>query len=106
VQGLPFSVVKHAYESPEKLKAIVAERGVDILLICEGLEADLGAVKDLSRGQKLLTVAAKEPYMQRGLSIGVFVEGEKLAIVVNLSATSQEGVSFSSDLLRLARVIR
>lgn len=106
IQGLPFQLVRHGYEGADKLKSFVSEKGVDILVVCDGLEPDLSAIKDFSREKKLLTVATKEPFIQRGLSIGVFVDGDKHAIVVNLPAATQEGVTFSSDLLRLARVIR
>ncbi len=106
VAGVPFTVVRHAFESAEKLKGFAQEKGADILLVCDGLESDLSAIKEVSREKKLLSVATREPYLQRGLSLGVFMEGERHAIVINLSAASQEGVTFSSDLLRLAKVIR
>jgi hypothetical protein len=106
IQGLPFQVIRHAYDSVDKLKAVVGEKGVDILVVCEGLESDVANIKDFSREKKVLTVGTKEPLVQRGLAIGVFVEGEKHTIVVNLPAASAEGITFSSDLLRLARLIR
>ncbi|MBK7863909.1 MAG: YfiR family protein [Archangiaceae bacterium] len=106
VSGLPFNTVKHAYESSEKLKALAIDRDVDIILVCEGLESELSGIKDVSRGEKILTVGAKEALVTRGLTLGVFAEGDKHTIVVNLAASQAEGITFSSDLLRLARVIR
>ena len=41
-----------------------------------------------------------------GLSLGVFIFDGKTTITVNLPASKEEGAAFSSELLRLARVIR
>jgi hypothetical protein len=103
---LPFTVTKLAFDNPAGLKAAVASHGIDILLVCEGLEGDLSAIKEFSHGQKVLTVGSKEPHLSQGLSLGVFFEGDRNSIVVNVKAAGEEGASFSSELLRLAKVIR
>ncbi len=106
VVGLPFSAVKHGYESPERLKSLATEKDIDIFFVCDGLESELSGIKDVSRAEKILTVGAKESLVTRGLTLGVFAEGDRHTIVVNLGAAGAEGVTFSSEMLRLARVIR
>jgi hypothetical protein len=106
IQGLTFRVVRLAYTGAAALRTEVASQGIDILLVCDGLDGAVGSIEGLSRSAHLLTVAAKEAFVEQGLSLGVFETGGKTEIVVNLPATSQEGVAFSSDLLRLARIIR
>ena len=104
IQGLPFRAVKLAWDA--STKAALTAQGVDVLLTCEGLDADTAAVRELARSRKLLTVGARQSYVEEGMSLGVFTVGDRLQIWVNLKAASEEGVSFSSDLLRLARVLK
>ena len=106
VQGLPLSVVKLAFTNPAQVRAAVAAQGIDVLLVSDHLEAELGAIKELSRSKKLMTVAGKEAYVPQGLTLGVFADGERNQIEVNLTAARAEDVSFSSDLLRLAKIIK
>ncbi len=106
VAGLPLTATKLAFSGLPPLKATIASKGVDVLLVCEGLDAELGGLKEISHAQKLLTIAGKEAYVTQGLTLGVFPDGDHSTIEVNLGAAAQENVSFSSDLLRLAKVTR
>lgn len=106
VQGLPFSVMRLPFDNAALLRAAVAAQGIDILFVCDRLDGELGSIKEVSRSMKLLTVGGRPAYVEDGLSLGVFSEGEAQVIQVNLSAAAQENVSFSSDLLRLAKVIK
>jgi hypothetical protein len=106
IQGLSLKVVRVAYNGAAALRTEVTNQGIDILLVCDGLDGAVSAIQGLSRSAHLLTVADKEAFVEQGLSLGVFETDGKTEIVVNLPATGQEGVAFSSDLLRLARIIR
>jgi hypothetical protein len=106
IQGLPLKVVRVPFSNAGALHSSIQAQGIDILFVCDGLESQLGAIHGLSHAEKLLTVAATQPMVEQGLALGVFDAGGKVEIVVNLPAAAQEGVSFSSDLLRLARIIR
>lgn len=104
VQGLPFQVLKVPH-GPE-LAASLERAGADILVVCPGLEGELAGLRTLSRARKLLTVGSTMASVEEGLTLGVFFEGGKNTVAVNLTAAAAEGVSFSSELLRLARVIK
>lgn len=106
VQNLPFRVVKLAYSGKEALHAAVSSQGIDALYISPGLESDQGSIRDESRRDHILTIASREDQLTSGFSLGVFVFDGKTTITVNLPASKEEGAAFSSELLRLARVIR
>ena len=106
VQGLPLHVVKLAYSSKDGLHGAVSGQGIDALYVCSGLEGDQGAIRDESRRDHILTIASHEEQLITGLSLGVFMYEGKMTITVNLPASKEEGAAFSSELLRLARVIR
>src|SRR6185295_7088358 len=105
-QELPISVVKLAYAGKDALKSSIAAQGIDALYCCPSLDPDLGAIREVSHQQHVLTLASKEAFVQAGLSIGVFPSDGKPMIMINLAASRDEGASLSSELLRLAAVIR
>jgi hypothetical protein len=106
VQDLPISVVKLAYASKEALKSAIGAQGIDAIYCCPSLEAELGAIREVSHQQHVLTLASREAFIRAGLSIGVFPNEGKATIMINLAASREEGASLSSDLLRLATVLR
>jgi hypothetical protein len=94
------------YPGPDGLRKTIAGAGIDLLYVCDGLDGDIDAVKDITRQSKVLSVAAKREYVEKGLSFGVFEIDGKSTILLNLQASRLEGVSFASDLLRLVTVVR
>lgn len=106
VQDLPISVVKLAYSGKEALKSAISAQGIDALYCCPSLEQELGTLREVSHQQHVLTLAAHEAFIRAGLSIGVFPNEGKATIMINLAASREEGASLSSDLLRLATVLR
>src|SRR5262249_31631856 len=106
IQELPFRVVKLAFGGRDALKAAVSSQGLDALYNCVGLEGDVGSVKEVSHREHVLTMAAREDQVSAGLTLGVFLTDGKATITVNLPASRDEGAAFSSELLRLAHVLR
>jgi hypothetical protein len=106
VQGFSPAAVKMPFESAESLKAAVSAQGVDVVMVCEGLDAEVVAVREVCRALKVMSVGEKLSYVEAGLTIGVIEAGGKPGMVVNLGAAAAENVSFSSELLKLAKVIR
>jgi YfiR/HmsC-like len=106
VIGLPIAISRLAYRTPDELKDSIVGSGIDVLYVCDGLEDDLDAIKDITRQTKVLSVGANREQIEKGLSLGVVEMDGKVTILVNLQGSRLEGVSFTSDLLRLASVIR
>jgi hypothetical protein len=106
VQSLPLRVIKLAFTGKEGLRTAIANQGIDALYVCPGFDSDQSAIREESRRGHILTIASREEQMTAGLSLGVFVFDGKTTITVNLPSSKEEGAAFSSELLRLARVIR
>jgi hypothetical protein len=106
VQNLPMRVVKLPYGGKDALHVAVAGQGIDAFYVCPGLEGDQGGIREESRRDHVLTIASREEQLMAGLSLGVFLFDGKTTITVNLPSSKEEGAAFSSELLRLARVIR
>jgi YfiR/HmsC-like len=106
VQALAVRATQLAYKDAAGLAAAIEAQGIDALYVCPGLEAELMGIFEATRKLKVITLASRQEYVRRGLSLGVFVIDGKPTILVNLAASKAEGAAFGSDLLRLAKVIR
>ena len=106
VQDLPMKVVKLPFSGKDALKAAIGPQGIDALYCCPGLDGDVAAIREVSHAAHVLTLASKEEYIAAGLAIGVFTVDGKATITVNLAASRDEGAALSSELLRLAKVVR
>jgi hypothetical protein len=106
VQGLGLKFTQIGFTNGPALQSSLASQNVDVLYVCTGLEADLPAIIEATRKRKNVSIGSREEHVQRGLALGVFQVDGKPTIVVNLPAAKAEGSGFSSDLLRLAKVIK
>lgn len=106
ISGLPFRAVQVAYQGPTALVDATKASGIDVLYVCGGLDADLPAIVAHTRGAKLTTMASNASYVHSGVALGLAVEEGKPRLLVNLEASRGEGAQFSSELMRLAKVIR
>ncbi len=106
VQGLSLKIIQLPFASGPALQAAASGQSIDVFYICVGLEADLPAIIETTRKRRAVSIGSREDQVQRGLALGVFQIEGKPTIVVNLPAAKAEGSAFSSDLLRLAKVIK
>jgi hypothetical protein len=106
VQGLPVKAAALAYRGPAALDAAIKSQGIAALYLCPGLENDLDAILAVTRAQKRISIGAREDYVVKGVSLGVFAFEGRPTIHVNLGGSRSEGSEFGSDLLRLSKVIK
>ena len=106
VSGLPIVVSRLNFTGEDALRKAITGAGIDFVYVCDGLDADLDAIERVTRQLKVMSVGSKQSQVEKGLTIGVFQMEDKCTILLNLSASRLEGISFAADLLRLAKVIR
>jgi len=106
VTGLSIAVARLSYGGAEALRKSVGAMGIDVIYVCAGLDADVGAITEVTRRTKVLTVGSRQEQVREGLSFGVFQVDGRTTILLNLPASRQEGAAFAADFLRLATVIR
>jgi hypothetical protein len=105
VHGLPFKAMRIAYDTGGSMKDLIRSEGVDALYACNGLDSEIDAIAALGQERKIITMGAREEYVKRALTIGVFTIDGAPSILINWGESQKEGASFSSDLVRLAKVI-
>jgi hypothetical protein len=106
VAGVPLRVIQLSYSAAEALAGAIGQQGIDVLYLCESLDPDLRVVLDVARKHQILTMAGTEDQVARGTALGVVFQESKAALLVNLTAAKSVGAAFTSDLLRVARVLR
>jgi len=103
---LPFRALTLPLETAEQLRKAIDQQGIDALFVLGATKDDLAGIQKVTREQKVLTLASREEQVTAGLSLGVFVIDGKTTLIVNLAASREEGAVFSSQLLKLAKVIK
>jgi hypothetical protein len=95
-----------AYDAPA-LGRLIEERGADVLLASNGLSTEeMLGLSRLAQTNQLLSAGNSVEQVDQYLTLCVTEGDGKPEIVINLKTARLEGISFSSNLLRLARVIR
>ncbi|HYO94371.1 MAG TPA: YfiR family protein [Polyangiaceae bacterium] len=79
---------------------------VAVFVVCSGLSQESAEIARVSRAHRILTVGTVLSYVEQNMTFGVFPEAGKYQMVVNLRVAAAERITFSSSLLKLARVLR
>lgn len=105
IQDKPFFAIKVA-SAPNELLSSIDKEGVDMLLVADGLEAEAEGLSALARSKQVLTASNDAAHVHRNFTVCVTEEQDKLKIVVNLTVAQSEKIRFSSQLLKLAKILR
>ena len=81
-------------------------RGCHLLFMSAKLRRDLPRVLDELDAEGVLTVSELDTFLERGGMINFVIEGDRVAIDINLDAAREAGLDISSQLLRVARNVR
>ncbi len=106
VSGLPVHVVHLSFSTAAKFEADLGRSGATAAYVCPGLGDELDAITRATRAHGVLTFTGSEPFVARGVSVGLVRREAKAGILVNLSASRAESADLDSALLRMAEVIR
>ncbi len=106
VPDMRVEAFKVPFKNAASLETALTEKSASVVYVCPALEGEIEKIVERTQSRKLLTVGAKESYVVKGISFGVFLERNKPKMVVNLPSSLAEGAKFSSALLRLATVLR
>jgi hypothetical protein len=80
-------------------------RGTDAAYVAPLRAVNVEAVFIALRARRIRSVTAVPEYVLAGSAVGLALRGDHAQIVVNLPAARAEGADFSSQLLKLARIV-
>lgn len=79
---------------------------LEVLIVCPGLDAEAAELSRLAKARQVFTVGDRAHDVERSFSLAVLLMGDKLQLLINITSAKQEGVLLSSDVLRLAKILR
>lgn len=87
------------------LEEAVTSQDVDVLYVAPLKAYDIRKISQLSRQERVITFSGVPEYSEQGIAVTVGKKGDKAQIIINLSAAKAEGADFSSQLLKLAKIV-
>lgn len=78
--------------------------GCEVVFICRSEASSLAGIVAWTRGRRILTVADDERGMRLGVMLCFLTDGQFVRLFANPEAAATEGLLFSSQLLRIARM--
>ncbi len=105
IDDVPFRYVLINLSSLSMFKAILAREKVDIVYIAPLRAAAVEALAADCRALGITSLTGVPAYCELGIAISIGSKGESPQIIINLPGAQSEGADFSSQLLKLAKVI-
>lgn len=88
------------------IKEAASRNNVDIIYVTPLDQMKMETITSVSRSRGITTLTGVADYVKSGLAVGIDTKDEKPLILINLSAAKAEGADFSSQLLKLAKIIK
>jgi hypothetical protein len=101
VKGREVRLVPIAYES----EGTLGEAGIKVLVVTPISPARLSSVVREAASSDFLTFATDIAYVERGVAMGMEMDGGRPRFVVNLDAAVDGGASFEAGFLNLCRIV-
>ncbi len=92
-------------QKPGDFSSFIQHTSVDVLYVTPLRTVDLTSIADFCRIHKINSVTGVTEYLDFGLALAVGAFGDKPILIINLPAAKAEGSDYSSQLLKLAKVI-
>jgi len=105
ISGHPVHWVTVELNDVESLRLTLIRIRVDVIYVTPLRGIELDPIKVAARAAGITTFTGVPGYVERGLALGVGIARERPQIIVNLGAARAEGSDFTSQLLRVSRVI-
>jgi len=105
VENIPIRQVSIDIDRVDLANAVV-KNNIDVLYITPLRAIGMETITSVSRAKQVLTLTGVPDYVESGLAVSIGIKGKKPQIIINLAAAKAEGVNFSSQLLKLAKVIK
>ena len=105
ISGHPVRMVAVEWKDREQLRLALIHERTDVVYVTPLRGVDLDHIMRTARGAGMTTFTGVPLYVEQGLALGIGIVRERPEIIINLSAMRAEGSDFTSQLLRICRVI-
>jgi hypothetical protein len=105
IQNIPVRFVPVELEEGSVLDSVFTAGELDIIYVTPLRALGMDVITRWSRQLHITTITGVEDYVEAGLAVGIGIKGDKPQIIINLPAAREEGMNFTSQLLKLARIL-
>lgn len=103
IKDIPIELVSIDVDSSD-LEHSILKNEVDGLYIAPLRAFDIKRILKISQDRKIISMTGVVEQVNSGISIGIGSKGDKPLIIINLRSAKLEGIDFSSQLLKLAKI--
>lgn len=104
VEGIPVRFYYIDLDESDLLEAVIKYK-INLIYICPLRGISMGNITSICREKSILSFTGVSSYVESGISVGLELRNDRPQIIINLTAAKAEGADFSSQLLKLSKVI-
>lgn len=101
----PISFVPLEIRGDTNINEILSKQNLDVLYLCPLRAVDISQISTECRNLKINSMTGVPEYLDHGISVSLDVKSQKPQIIINLNSTKLEGSDYSSQLLKLVKII-
>ncbi|MCK9427020.1 MAG: YfiR/HmsC family protein [Ignavibacteriaceae bacterium] len=104
IENIP---IKYSYLDIDEfsLQSAITRDKINMIYLCPLRGVSLESITSITRDRGILSFTGVSDYVESGIAIGLELKGEKTQIIINLTAAKAERTDFSSQLLKLCKII-
>lgn len=87
------------------ISSIAKAEKINLIYLCPLRGVDITDITLFTRENDILSFTGISEYVYAGISVGVELKNQKPQIIINLNAAKEELADFSSQLLRISKII-
>ncbi len=106
VIGGKINIQSFDIEDTESFEKYIKNKPIDIVIITSLKAVKIESIATLCQLNKIMSFSLIPEYIDDGISVAIDIKGEKPQIVINLNSSQKEGVNFSSQLLKLSKIVK
>lgn len=106
IAGQPVRVLPVLIEGEPDWNALIVSNELDVCYIAPLRALGFADLLPAAQAHQAITCTGVPEFVEAGLAIGFDSRGGKPQIVINIDAARGEGIDFSSQLLKLARIVK
>jgi hypothetical protein len=105
IDNIPISFMVIDMSDEIDLSSIIDNNHVDVIYVTPVKALNIESVTSVSRQKHIMTLTGISEYVESGIAVGIGAKGGKPQIMINLPSAKAEGIDFSSQLLKMAKII-
>lgn len=105
INSIPYRYIPIEVGDMSEIETAIINAGVRILYITPMRNVDFSTIGRVCRANQILTITGVPEYVESEFAVGIGIRSERPIILINLAEAKAEGADFTSQILKLAKII-